>query len=156
MKISFINFNYFQHSLGFFDISLLQKKLEFLWSNHELVLLEIRRGRGGADKIDPSPEKNILKKTNLLRAKLIRPATLLKKRLWHRCFPVNVVRFLRTPFSQNTSGRLLLKFWYSFIRIYICNFIAFLKCQKIINISLSRRKKTCVHEKSRYISRFVP
>ena len=36
------------------------------------------------------------------------PATLLKKRLWHRCFPVNFVKFLRTPFLQNTSGRLLL------------------------------------------------
>ena len=33
----------------------------------------------------------------------------LKKRLWHRCFPVNFARFLRTPFLQNTSGRLLLK-----------------------------------------------
>ena len=29
----------------------------------------------------------------------LRPATLLKKRLWHRCFPVNFVKFLRTPFS---------------------------------------------------------
>ena len=28
---------------------------------------------------------------------------------WHRCFPVNFVKFLRTPFLQNTSGRLLLK-----------------------------------------------
>ena len=37
-----------------------------------------------------------------------RPAILLKKRLWHRRFPVNVVKFLRTPFLQNTSGRLLL------------------------------------------------
>ena len=36
------------------------------------------------------------------------PATLLKKRLRHRCFPVNFAKFLRTPFSQNTSGRLLL------------------------------------------------
>ena len=26
------------------------------------------------------------------------PATLLKKRLWHKCFPVNFVKFLRTPF----------------------------------------------------------
>ena len=25
------------------------------------------------------------------------PTTLSKKRLWHRCFPVNVVKFLRTP-----------------------------------------------------------
>ena len=24
--------------------------------------------------------------------------TLLKKRLWHRCFPVNFAKFLRTPF----------------------------------------------------------
>ena len=35
-------------------------------------------------------------------------ATLLKKRLWHRCFPVNFARFLRTPFLQKTSGRQLL------------------------------------------------
>ena len=26
------------------------------------------------------------------------PATLLKKRLWRRCFPMNFVKFLRTPF----------------------------------------------------------
>ena len=33
-------------------------------------------------------------------------ATLLKKRLWYRFFPVNCVKFLRTPFlqNQNTSG----------------------------------------------------
>ena len=37
------------------------------------------------------------------------PATLLKKRLWHRCFPVNFVKFLRTPFLQNNSGRLLVE-----------------------------------------------
>ena len=32
----------------------------------------------------------------------------LQKRLWHKCFPVNLAKFLRTPFLQNTSGRLLL------------------------------------------------
>ena len=26
----------------------------------------------------------------------------LKKRLWHRCFPVNFAKFRRTPFLQNT------------------------------------------------------
>ena len=36
------------------------------------------------------------------------PATLLKKILWHRCFPVNFSKLLRTPFEQNTSRRLLL------------------------------------------------
>ena len=34
----------------------------------------------------------------------LRPTTLLKKRLQHGCFLVNFVKFLRTPFSQNTSG----------------------------------------------------
>ena len=38
----------------------------------------------------------------------LRPATLLKKRLWHRRFPVNFAKFLRISFLQNTSGRLLL------------------------------------------------
>ena len=28
----------------------------------------------------------------------VRPATLLKKRLWHRCFPVHFAKFLKTPF----------------------------------------------------------
>ena len=30
-----------------------------------------------------------------------------KKRLWHRCFPLNFSKFLRTPLLQNTSGWLL-------------------------------------------------
>ena len=29
-------------------------------------------------------------------------STLLKKRLWHRCFPVNFAKFLRTPFFYRT------------------------------------------------------
>ena len=28
----------------------------------------------------------------------VRPATLLKQRLWRRCFPMNFAKFLRTPF----------------------------------------------------------
>ena len=32
--------------------------------------------------------------------------TLLEKRLWRWCFPVNFAKVLRTPFLQNTYGRL--------------------------------------------------
>ena len=39
----------------------------------------------------------------------LRPVTLLKKRLWHRCFPANFAKCLTIPFLQNTSGRLLLQ-----------------------------------------------
>ena len=38
-----------------------------------------------------------------------RPATLLKNRLWHRCFSVNFVKFLRTSFFIDYSWWLLLK-----------------------------------------------
>ena len=38
------------------------------------------------------------------------PATLLlKKRLWHKCFPLNFAKFLRTPFLTEHLRRLLLK-----------------------------------------------
>ena len=31
-----------------------------------------------------------------------KPATLSKKRFQHRCFPVNIAKFLRTPIFKNT------------------------------------------------------
>ena len=39
----------------------------------------------------------------------LRPATLLKKRLWHRCFPVNFAKFPRTSFHTEHLQWLLLK-----------------------------------------------
>ena len=41
-------------------------------------------------------------------------ATLLKKRLWHRCFPVNFEKFLRTPFIIEHLWWLLLVILESF------------------------------------------
>ena len=40
----------------------------------------------------------------------LRPATLWRKRLWHRCFPMNFAKFLRTPFFKEHLWRLLLLF----------------------------------------------
>ena len=40
----------------------------------------------------------------------LRPATLLKRRLWHRCFPVNFAKFLGTPFLKEHLQWLLLIF----------------------------------------------
>ena len=45
-----------------------------------------------------------------LQASGLRPATLLKKRVWRKCFPVNFAKFLGIPFLQSSSGRLLLSF----------------------------------------------
>ena len=49
------------------------------------------------------------------------PATLLKKRLWHRCFPVNFAKFLGTPFLQNTSEWLLLQIHVTLCPTYLLN-----------------------------------
>ena len=37
----------------------------------------------------------------------LRSATLLKKRLWHRCFSVNFAEFFSLAFLQNTYGLLI-------------------------------------------------
>ena len=42
--------------------------------------------------------------------KLSQPATLLKEKLQHRCFPVNFAKFLRTTVLENKSGSW---FWYT-------------------------------------------
>ena len=39
----------------------------------------------------------------------LRPATLLKKRLWHKCLTANFAKFLRTPFSIEHLRWLLLE-----------------------------------------------
>ena len=35
----------------------------------------------------------------------LRPATLLEKRFWHRCFPANFAKFLRTPFYRTPLSK---------------------------------------------------
>ena len=45
----------------------------------------------------------------------LRPATLLKKRLWHKCFPVSFAKLLRTPFLIEHL-RWLLLFRISFVK----------------------------------------
>ena len=52
--------------------------------------------------------KHLCQSISLNKVAGLRTGTLLKKRLWHRCFPVNFAKFLRTHFLQNKPGRLLL------------------------------------------------
>ena len=57
-----------------------------------------------------SKGKHLCQSTSLNKVAGFRPATILKKRLWNRFFPVNFAKFLRIPLLQNTSGQLLLYF----------------------------------------------
>ena len=54
-------------------------------------------------KISQNLQENTCARVSLL-IKLQRPTALSKKILWHRCFPVNFVKFLRTT---NFIGHLL-------------------------------------------------
>ena len=54
----------------------------------------------------------------------LRPATLLKKRLWHRCFLVNFTKFLRTTFLTE-HFRWLLLLIYSLKRELSCTWLIF-------------------------------
>ena len=66
-------------------------------------------------------QKHLCQNLFFNRVASLRPAILLRKTLWHRCFPVNFVKYLRTPFLQNTSGRLLP----TFLRFLGCNLLDF-------------------------------
>ena len=49
-------------------------------------------------EISPDSQENTCVKVFFNKVADLRPATLSKKRLWHRCFPVNFAKFLRIPF----------------------------------------------------------
>ena len=56
-----------------------------------------------------SQENKHLRQSIFNKVAGLRPATLSKKRPWHRCFPVNFVKFLRTSFLTEHLWWLLLK-----------------------------------------------
>ena len=82
----------------------------------------------------------------------LRPATLLKKRLQDRCFPVNFEKNLRAPFLQNTSGRLLLltSMLQYLLQFYVStsyrNFLALFLIHDPFIISRRRISLTCGFE----------
>ena len=49
-------------------------------------------------EISQNSQENICASVFFNKVAGLRRATLLQKRLWHRCFPVNFMKFLRTPF----------------------------------------------------------
>ena len=55
-------------------------------------------------EISQNSQENICARVSFLIKSQVWPTTLLKIRLWHKCFPVNFAKFLRTRFLQNTGG----------------------------------------------------
>ena len=72
-------------------------------------------------KISQISQENTCSRVSFLIELQAETCSFLKKILWHRCFPLNFAKFLRTPFLQNTSGRLLLCMVYKSRVCFILN-----------------------------------
>ena len=81
-------------------------KLKKLRSNHWRCSVK----KGVLKNFTKFTGKHLCQSLYFNKVACLRPATLLKNRFWHRWFPVNFAKFLRTPFLRNISGRLLLLF----------------------------------------------
>ena len=63
---------------------------------------EVLCKRGALKNFAKFTEKRLCQSLFFNKVTGLSPATLLKKKLWHRCFPVNFAKFLRTPFFYRT------------------------------------------------------
>ena len=74
----------------------ISKKLTLLTNSYKSISKECESNSNNNNNNEKKTKTSIL---NLYSPESSnRPATLLKKRLWHKCLPVNFAKFLRTPF----------------------------------------------------------
>ena len=100
----------------------MQDEKIFLW-NSSSVIHTYRQQRSEAVAQKCSLKKVFFKiPQNSHESGLFFNCNFIKKEIWHRCFPVNFVKFLRTPFLENNSGRLLLN-------VYFCKDVPWRKFQ---------------------------
>ena len=71
----------------------------------------------------------------------LKPATLLKKSLWHRCFSVNFAKFLRTASLQSTSGGCFWESCQTSIRVVFAKIVKAITFQQMFGNFLNRPLK---------------
>ena len=110
-----------------FDMVLVKRSFSIIWtfrSSHQRCSMK----KGVLGNFPKFTGKHLCRVYFLIKLQA-RPANLLRRRLWHMCFPVNFEKFLRTPFLQNTSGGLLLDivfilYFFGFLQVYTTRRIA--------------------------------
>ena len=107
----------------------------FIYLNWDLKFLQVKPPEVFCKKRCSQNFRKIHRKTTVPVACNI----ILKKRLWHRCFPVNFAKFLRTPLLQNTSGWLLLLAW---LKLTLGKLTVFGFFQLMQSYCLTNRKTT--------------
>ena len=79
-----------------------------------LNLVNLFLGKGRSCRPEMFCQKSVFEilqnaqKTRMSESPFLKSATLLYKRLWHRCLPLNFAKILRTPFSVEDLRWLLL------------------------------------------------
>ena len=106
LNIKSIFFRKFTHRSIFFRLIKLNEKGTLSWKvrsshNDRSSRPEVFCKKGVLRNLTKFTWKHLCQSLSFQRLKL---ATLLKKRLWHRCFPVNFAKLLGTPFFQNISS----------------------------------------------------
>ena len=81
--------------------------------------------------------KHLCQKLFFYKVAGLRPKTLLRKRLWHRCFPVNLAK----SFLQNTSGRTIFALMNISRNHFVCVILTLL-CLVVTKMS-HMLKQTC-------------
>ena len=75
--------------------------------SEQLTAFQVWLAMGSVER-KPPEQLPIVLQVGISKCHYFRMFAYRRFRLWHRCFPVTFVKFLRTPFLQNTAGQLLL------------------------------------------------
>ena len=95
---------FFNKNAGLQALSFIEKRLEHRCFFRTLRNFHLIRG----SRPEVFRKKGVLISFTKFTGRYLRPATLLKKRLWRKCFAVNFAKFLRTPFFTEHLRWLLL------------------------------------------------
>ena len=102
---------FFNKNAGLQALSFIEKRLK-----HRCLLRTLRNFHLiRVNRPEEFRKKGVLRSFTKFTGRYLRPATLLKKKTLHRCFPMNFAKFLRIPFFTEYLQWLLLP-----ILKYIC------------------------------------
>ena len=97
-----------------FDMVLVKRSFSIIWtfrSSHQRCSMK----KGVLGNFPKFTGKHLCRVYFLIKLQA-RPANLLRRRLWHMCFPVNFEKFLRTPFYIEHLWLLLLYLLHTLFR----------------------------------------
>ena len=138
-SLSLQKFSFLESIVAFLAMIFLVTQTIVFHQNTQVVIYRSSHQRRSMKKDVPRnfakfTGKHLRQSLSFNKAAHLRPATLLKKRLWLRCFPMNFAKFLRTPFLQNTqataSGKNKRSFTEATLALVVSRKVVYVQCSK--------------------------